>query len=109
VATDPWVLGPMNLQSLCALIPRTDRCIVRLYQRGLMDRASGASVRRACVCVAVGPGKCLPCLPKIPAGSGVVLRRMARLVDGCVDCLPPFGIHARLLTLNCSFCFASAT
>jgi hypothetical protein len=36
------------------------RVCVYLYQRGPMDRAYGASVRRACVCVAVGPGNCLP-------------------------------------------------
>ena len=42
--------GAVVTASLCALSPRTDRCTVyvRLYQRGLMDRAYGASVRRAC-------------------------------------------------------------
>ena len=55
-----WASPPPSLYYLylCALSPRTDRgtVYVRLYQRGLMDRAYGASVRRACVCVAVCPG-----------------------------------------------------
>jgi hypothetical protein len=58
--------GPLGPRTHELMIPmRVDSShgqmyYVCLYQRGPMDCASGASVRHACVCVAVGPGKCLP-------------------------------------------------